>query len=638
MEGRVVTWGTQQCPDGTEYPALSLIRLTFTSSDGTEYELRDQLTGGAPEPVPGYPGCPAQQWFQRGSVFVTADGSAATFVSCALDGTPIPLFDSTIGYPSGVLLLRDGTRYRIDSGLVSSMQDRNGNRLTFSYDPNGRVTRIVDSLNRQVTISYDVNAAAPYGLCDQISFHGFGGGNTRTITVSKDTMSHVLRSGFVIRTYHDLFPTLSGSGSTPFDSTVVSRVWLPDGRSYQFQYNDYGELSRVVLPTGGAIEYDWVDGMNNSQTGGAIGNGQIYRRVSERRVYPEGASGSSFSSKETYAVPETYVPSGPPPSVGYVAVKQYDSSSNLLTSSKHYFNGSAVYNPNADNYDVGYFPWNNGKEYKSEALDSDDFTVLQRVEHTFDQTAPLWWNPPSGCGVCIAPSNNPHITQTLNTWAQTNQVAKQVYSYDQYNNKTVIQEFDYGTGAPPSYPTRRTEIDYVAVGELNGIDYTGSNMSSNVNGLPHLRSLPQEQRVYSISAGGSSTLQAKTHFYYDQYSLTDRPSISGWQSPVTVARGNLTSTNRWLDTTGGWITTSQNYDIAGHVVQTTDAKGNTSLIDFGNSSNTYAFPTRFQTPVPDPSGQRGWSARLQTLVDYDFERAGEIHNRSEWPGDHGFLQ
>jgi YD repeat-containing protein len=466
--------------------------------------LRDQLTGGAPEPVPDYPGCPPQQWFQRGTVFVTADGSAATFVSCALDGTPIPLFDSTIGYPSGVLLLRDGTRYRIDSGLVSSMQDRNGNRIAFFYDsvdpqghPDGRVTRIIDSLNRQVTISYDVNAAAPYGLCDQISFKGFGGEVSRTITVSKDSMSHVLRSGFVRRTYHDLFPTLSGSSSTPFDPTVVSRVWLPDGRSYQFQYNDYGELSRVVLPTGDALEYDWVAGMINSPTGGAIGNGQIYRRVSERRIYPDGATGGSFSSKETYSVPETYAPSGPPPNVGYVAVKQYDSSLNLLTSSKHYFNGSAVYNPNADNYDVGYFPWSNGKEYKSEALDSDDFTVLQRVEHSFDQTAPAWWNPPFGCNVCVAPSNNPHITQTRTTWVKTNQMAQQLYFYDQYNNKTIIQEFDYGTGSPPANATRRTEIDYVAVGELNGIDYTGSNISSNVNGLPHLRSLPQEQRVFS---------------------------------------------------------------------------------------------------------------------------------------------
>lgn len=626
MEGRAVTWGSRLCPNlETEIPETSLIRLTFTSSDGTEYELRDQLTGGAPQAVPDFP-CPPQHWFQRGTVFETADGSSATFFSCTPDGTPIPLFDEDAGffYVSGVLLLRDGMRYRIDNNVVSWMQDRNGNRIRFFYDttdpqghPDGRVTRIIDSLNRQITISYDVNAGQPYGICDQISFQGFQGFN-RTIRISKDMMGNVLRPGFVKHSTQYLFPTLSGSDATPFDTTVISAVWLPDGRSYKFYYNDYGELSRLVLPTGGAIEYDWGVGMNNSPVGGVVGNGQIYRRVRERRMYPDGASGSSFASKETYSVPETYVNSGPPPNAGFVAVKQFDSNLNLLTSSKHYFNGSAVYNPNEDSGYSDYSPWNSGKEYKTEAMDTDDFTVFQQADHTFDQTAPLWWNPPSSCTSCIAPSNNPRTTQDRTTWVQTNQVAQQSYSYDQYNNKTVIQEFDYGTGVPPQYPTRWTEIDYVTTGEINGIDYTGSNIASNVNSLPYMRSLPREQRVLSVSSTGATTVTSKTHFYYDQSALTDRPSITGWQTPVTAGRGNLTSTSRWLDATGGWITTSQTYDIAGQVVQTTDAKGNTSLIDFANSLNTYAYPTSLNTPVPDPTGQRGLTARLETIVAYDF--------------------
>ncbi|MEK6288739.1 MAG: RHS repeat-associated core domain-containing protein [Acidobacteriota bacterium] len=597
MEGRPSTFGTKFCTFGEEIPDKSLLRLTFTTSDGTEYELRDQLTDGAPQPIPDYPNCPNYPWFDRGTVFVTADGSSATFFSCAPDGTPIPLHDSDPVIPSGFLLVRDGTRYRIDGSLVTWMQDRNGNRITFFYEhtdwqgnPDGRVTRIIDSLNRQVTISYDVPAGAPFGTCDEISFQGFGEDN-RKVRVSKDLMSNVLRSGFVIRTYHDLFPNFSGSSYTPFDESVTSAVWLPDGRSYKFYYNDYGELSRVVLPTGGAVEYDWGEGMINALTGGYTGRGGIYRRVLERRVYPNGASGVSFASKETYSVPETYVNGdlGPPPNVGYVVVKQFDSNLNLLTASNHYFNGSAVYNPNEDNNGVGfYWPWNNGKEYKTEALDTDGSTVLQRVEHTFDQTAPPWWNP-SGCTECIPPTNNPRITQTLTTWVQTNQVAKQSYSYDQYNNKTVIQEFDYGTGSPPANPKRRTEIDYVIIGETNEIDYTGSSIATNVNTLPYLRSLPKEQRVYAVSATGSTTLAAQTHFYYDAAALMARPSITGWQSPVTTARGNLTSTTRWLNT-GGSITTSMLYDIAGNAVSVTDARNNSTSFDFSD---------RFGTPDDD---------------------------------------
>jgi hypothetical protein len=55
----------------------SLTRLTFTGPDGTEFELRDALTDGTPANVP----VCATSGFSRGKVFVTADGSAATFIS-----------------------------------------------------------------------------------------------------------------------------------------------------------------------------------------------------------------------------------------------------------------------------------------------------------------------------------------------------------------------------------------------------------------------------------------------------------------------------------------------------------------------------------------------------------------------------
>jgi hypothetical protein len=54
----------------------TLTRLTFTAPDGTEYELRDQLTNGQPN----HPICSS---LNRGRVFVTSDGTSATFVSDA---------------------------------------------------------------------------------------------------------------------------------------------------------------------------------------------------------------------------------------------------------------------------------------------------------------------------------------------------------------------------------------------------------------------------------------------------------------------------------------------------------------------------------------------------------------------------
>jgi hypothetical protein len=98
---------------GVECGDLSLTRLTFSAPGNTEFELRDQASNGQPLAFT----CGAAQGASRGTVFVTSDGSAATFVS---DTT---IFDttsqnSTTFTPSGYLMLRDGTRYRIDAGKV----------------------------------------------------------------------------------------------------------------------------------------------------------------------------------------------------------------------------------------------------------------------------------------------------------------------------------------------------------------------------------------------------------------------------------------------------------------------------------------------------------------------------------------
>src|SRR5689334_10174790 len=130
----------------------TLTRLTFTAPNGTEYELRDQTSNGQPVNAT----CTA---YNRGAVFVTADGSAATFVS----DTNISdyQYDNPADIPpSGYVMLRDGMRFRVDNGNVTWMRDRNGNKLTFVYDTYQRMTSVTDSLNRQVTVNYSAGGGA----------------------------------------------------------------------------------------------------------------------------------------------------------------------------------------------------------------------------------------------------------------------------------------------------------------------------------------------------------------------------------------------------------------------------------------------------------------------------------------------
>lgn len=172
LVGRRAGFGIQPQSIGCHYYEdtyfKTITRLTFTVPGGTEFELRDQLLSGQPATVPYCASGPTS----RGTVFVTADGTSATFVSdTTIYDEPMPGWEPII-FPSGYLMLKDGTRYRIDDGTVSWIRDRNGNKLIFTQMANGFT--VTDSLNRQVKVER-VTDVAPYGLCDRITYRGFGG-------------------------------------------------------------------------------------------------------------------------------------------------------------------------------------------------------------------------------------------------------------------------------------------------------------------------------------------------------------------------------------------------------------------------------------------------------------------------------
>src|ERR1043166_2868297 len=388
----------------------TLTRLTFTAPDGTEYELRDQQTNGQPA------GSSCTQ-FNRGTVFVTADGTSATFISDAniLDYQWDNPADLSV---SGYMLLKDGRRYRVDHGNVTWMRDRNGNKLVFAYDTFNRMTSVTDSLNRQVTIIYGSGAAA----YDQIVYKGFGGA-TRTVKVHYDYLQSVIRSDLTAQTLHDLFPDVNGGNSnyTYFDPVVVSAIELPNGKQYQFRYNGYLELSRVILPTGGAVEYDYAPGLTDSpyQSGVVSGTAikHIYRRIVERRVYPNGGSGTGFVSRMTYSRPESSTTNA-----GYVDVDQYDAAGLRLGRTRHYFYGGA--RASLFKEPTEYPAWTDSREYKTESFDTNGTTVLKRLETTFAQRGAVsWWTG----GSSTAPPNDVRETDVTTTLVDTNQVSTQTF-------------------------------------------------------------------------------------------------------------------------------------------------------------------------------------------------------------------
>lgn len=548
-------------------------RLTFTMPDNTEYELIDQIYGGQPANS----NCFDYQFnpengVSRGTTFVTRDGTSATFISdTVIKDVMYSTSSPWIIYPTGYLMLRDGTRYRIVSGRVEWMRDSNGNKLTFTYSSNPTlITSVTDSLNRVVTFDYGVSDPV-CGTCDRINFKGVGGAS-RKIWIAYTAMGSALVSGQTIKKLGGptgLFPEMNGSTISDFNPGVYSKVILPDAvRSYEFFYNSYGELAKVKLPTGGVVTYEWGAGLASGPASGVAAPSEIYRRVLERRVYTsDGGSLVEFTSFGRHD--NAYGPAD-----GSAWMKSYDTNgTTILKQSKHTFiDGPLSY---TDEGGMWLPPLLVGREKQTEDYNTAGTTVLKRVAHTWATGGTLAGTP-----------TNPRVTQTLLTLepASANLVSKQTFSYDTYNNQTDLYEYGFGAGAAGSL-VRRTHTDFLTTNPVNGTNYATTSTI-------HLRALPTQKQVFD----GGGVERARSTFEYDNYAavanhagLVNRTNISGLDSGFTTSytqRGNTTATTRhFFNTSGGAtgsISTYQQFDIAGNTVKNIDGRGFATDFDFSD--------------------------------------------------------
>jgi RHS repeat-associated protein len=252
------------------------------------------------------------------------DGSNLRFVSS------VPLYDEPYlafaGYQdgpnfdptaiNGTLYFPDGRQYVVQSGLVQQAIDRNGNITHFSYasaptgefpnPPRGEptsfyVNQIVDPTGRTFTVQYDVTTVSGCGgtvVCDQISYPSQDG-SLQVVTIRHDQLGNLYRSDLTPPT--NLF---NASAGFPQFEVFLSEVDLPSGAKWNFYYGPYAEIAKVVLPTGGMIEYDFGPGLSNAgAVAGTYSSGQVldvfssyystalpwspfvYRRLLQRRDY-----------------------------------------------------------------------------------------------------------------------------------------------------------------------------------------------------------------------------------------------------------------------------------------------------------------------------------------------------------------
>jgi hypothetical protein len=400
------------------------------------------------------------------------------------------------------------------------------------------------------------------------------------IRVTQTTLGSALRADFQ-NDNSALFPDLQLQGNeSAADTPVISAVWLPDGRSYRFEYNRFLEVARVTLPAGGAVEYDYGPGVSNGYTSGQIGKAHgvdpqvsaivpyrlhLYRRVKERRVYGDGAN---LEARTLYGRPET-LPAGwqgasGPADTGFVTttgpvteetywVRSGQGETKLESVRRSYYSypyeqgtpsgaGSPAHELSVDRITAHHSPFE-GKEFLTEHSDAAGTTVLGKRERTWTLTG-----EPRGVNL-TAEANS------LRQQAGTYQTARVAYAYDQYNNETSRVEYDFD-----SSEARTTTTEY----------YTNATTDAEFLAA-YLRGLRK-----SVTVTRSGAQEAKVLYSYDG-SAVEPAGTSVNLEAVSGKRGNLTREERWLSGAPQNPAAVRVYYSTGQVKQETNARGKTTV-------------------------------------------------------------
>ena len=385
-------------------------------------------------------------------------------------------------------------------------------------------------------------------------------------------------------------PVHSNLGGTPPEynglTAVVGSITLPDGRTYQFTYDQgtaaghYGQLTGMTLPTGGQVNF----GYTRINTSDSIGDMRLTSLSEAGTTWNFAYSPNTPYIRGTVPTSTTVTP--PPDAAGIQnqSVYSFTTPSVSTWSEKHYA-GAASGTPIRETDVQKDFPAGRVTQVTS---------ILENGMSTTTQYA-------------YAP-NLPMITSK--------------------------KEYDFtGTLA------RETDVSYLNTTAYTNLHILNRPTSIKVYGPGGAASgtlLAQTNYTYDSTAVsstsgslGNSVLGATSH------------DDANYSTSQTI-RGNLTSVSEMVSP-GSFIATKTNYyNILGKLVRSTDARGNSTSYDYtdkwasGTAScvpgSTYAYPTTVTYPgtatnksVATYNACDGTISSAQDQNDLNASRAGTVY-------------
>lgn len=598
------------CGDGVYY----MNRMRVKLPDGSSVELRkdDAIHNYVTEPI---------NW---NGTYLATDGSRSRM---------------ELTSAGGILYLPDGSRYHFGSDHIGNLyEDRHGNRISF----NSSTRTWTDTLGKSLVSPLPLNLAAQEQTAGTQSFNipGLSGTGQRQYQLIWKNLGDtgVLLDPTEQLTYagNQLCPATTSNGGGLFiggletricegeffNPVVLREIVLPNGSKYKFQYNRYGEITKIEYPTGASEKFEF---------------GQV-PTLSYRRDFVQDASNRGVLKrwvKEDANASELYWKYEPIKETNLLRIRTTAPDNQTITEQYVESNWSHDF-PNTKTK-WGFDNPAAGRPYDERVYTGT--TLRSRKLTEYETSGPLPGGVSSATrdarvkrqiSVVFEPANPDWalVTMSVNTY-DTNG-SSDLRAFSAMNLKSSVQ---YGYVPVPAESAKIQTIGDLAL-VFNGVTpelktetdykYDTPSVEQYVSSTNSVLGLVSEVRTIKPSANNVNTVVSKAQIDYDEGLYLEGATITnapGWVNRNNSYKGMPTTSRSWSDVAANqYITSHVSYDQFGNPKKNWDGRGNFSEIQYTDNytDNTDHYSYALPTKTISYSGANGTGTQLISTVRYDF--------------------
>jgi RHS repeat-associated protein len=505
---------------------------------------------------------------------------------------------------SATVIDRDGNRYdgkfalstacKVSQGAPGGVEGSQTSTLTCNYafsvrsitDPNGNVySGTTDTLGRPALAIPSLTAAGVSGATVGPTQNGDLSGCFNSFgTPWVAFFSYPAPNGATeqIKVCFSPYPNLVTSFSQPNvvqfqdqhnttrQPVYLTNIFLPDGTQWQISYDSYGEITSLSTPAGATIKYKWRE-VASPSCGGLT---QVSRAVETRTL--RDVNGNSFVWSYHW---------GTQASDGSLTNSVIDPNGNETVHTFKTISSQPPSSTYCNFFETGT------RVYQGLASSNQ---LLKAIDTTYQVDSSNQAVLPTSIQTTIYPGGLVSLVQKFYDTGNFAGVAT-------VGDPIQTLEYDFGSGAHGPL-LRQTDTVYQWQADTAGsyktanlLDLPASMVVCSPNNATYNPSTTTPLAPCNQKTGSFTKLEESDLAYDDPARLAASGVTTQHVSAPAAVRGNLTSSSRWLNTDGSFITKLTDWFDTGVPSKTTDPMGHASTFSY-----SAAFAGAYATGACDP--------------------------------------